>query len=550
MTAEPTNARIEETHKSRSRVLKIVGFTLVVLLLLAGYLLIWPALRPKVEHRIGDIGLTSNEIAANGPLPGDVSLYGKELACAEKLATPGYFSSINGAEIADAQRSGLYPCATFTGSFDGANQVFAWRSQDSYQAANFVNNRRPGELYITGGDNPALTGAVAPGPFVAKVDATTGAQVWRTYVDNANLSGSFIATANLNILANGKIVFAWSNKIVLLDPDTGLILKSNTLPTGDVPMADVSFKHVTIAPDGTLILKTQARPTGSTEQGSMAIIKGVQQGLKQANSVIAAVDANTLEVLDWTEMSEPATTPHVITTFEGRIAIYISANAHAFRYFWDPKTKKLSKDESWVVPYLQTGQSTGDAPTLMGDWVTIQTNGIGSKTIASSIVAISQHDAKRMTTVFPFGPLKEGEQSFAPPKSGGDLENNLLYSADMGIGKVAGVKIDPQTGEMKTAWVIDDTTSGFQPLIGPKDKRVLLLSRMKKNLEREPLLLALMTGNYKEQVTWRDAATGRIISASDFFEPLTVGSLITPGFGGRVYFPTGKGFIILQVRRR
>src|SRR6266487_2286281 len=82
MTAEPTNACIEETHKSRSRVLKIVGFTLVVLLLLAGYFLIWPALRPKVEHRIGDIGLTSNEIAANGPLPGDVSLYGKELACA------------------------------------------------------------------------------------------------------------------------------------------------------------------------------------------------------------------------------------------------------------------------------------------------------------------------------------------------------------------------------------------------------------------------------------------------------------------------------------
>jgi hypothetical protein len=183
----------------------------------------------------------------------------------------------------------------------------------------------------------------------------------------------------------------------------------------------------------------------------------------------------------------------------------------------------------------------------MGDWVTIQTNGIGSKTIASSIVAISQHDAKKMTSVFPFGPLKEGEQSFAPLKSGGDPENNLVYSADMGIGKVAGVKIDPATGEMKTAWVIDVTTSGFQPLIGPKDKRVLLLSRMRRNVEKEPLMLALITGNYKEQVMWRDAATGRLIAESDFFEPLTLGSLITPGFGGRVYFPTGKGFIVLQV---
>ena len=531
----------------KSTIVKLVAALFVFLLLIVAYRLLWTFIEPKVEHRLAEIGLTSNEVAANGPLPGDVSLYHRELACAEKLPTPGYFPSINGAEIADAHRSGLYPCATFTGNFDGPNRVFAWRSQDGYQAANFVNNRRPGELYITGGDNPALTGPVAPGPFVAKVDATTGAQIWRTYLDNANVSGNFIATANLNILANGKIVFAWNHTIVLLDPDTGLILKSNKLPTGNTPVADVSFKHVTVAPDGTLILKTQTRPTGSTEQGSMAIIKGVQQGLKQANSVIAAVDANTLEVLDWVEMSEPATTPHIITMFEDRIAIYISANVHAYRYFWDPKTKKLSKDEGWVVSYLQKGQSTGDAPTLMGDWVTIQTNGTGSKTIASSIVAISQRDAKKMTTVFPFGPLKEGEQSFAPPKSGGDPENNFVYSADMGIGKVAGVKIDPQTGEMKTAWVIDDITSGFQPLLGPKDKRVLLLSRMKQNVQKEPLMLALITGNYKEQVTWRDAATGRLIAESDFFEGLTPGALITPGFGGRVYFPTGKGFITMQV---
>jgi hypothetical protein len=48
-------------------------------------------------------------------------------------------------------------------------------------------------------------------------------------------------------------------------------------------------------------------------------------------------------------------------------------------------------------------------------------------------------------------------------------------------------------------------------------------------------------------VTWRDAATGRVIAESDFFEPLSIGALITPGFGGRVYFPTGKGFMVLQV---
>jgi hypothetical protein len=31
---------------------------------------------------------------------------------------------------------------------------------------------------------------------------------------------------------------------------------------------------------------------------------------------------------------------------------------------------------------------------------------------------------------------------------------------------VAGIKIDQATGEMKTVWVVDDTTNAFQPLIG------------------------------------------------------------------------------------
>jgi hypothetical protein len=115
------------------------------------------------------------------------------------------------------------------------------------------------------------------------------------------------------------------------------------------------------------------------------------------------------------------------------------------------------------------------------------------------------------------------------------------------LGKVAGIKIDQANGEMKTVWVVDDTTNAFQPLIGSRDKRVMLLSNARKNVEKEPIKLALFTGNYKEQVTWRDAATGRIIAESDFFEPLSIGALITPGFGGRVYFPTGKGFMVLQV---
>jgi hypothetical protein len=373
-------------------------------------------------------------------LPGDVSLYAKEFRRCQGLSTPGYYPSLNGAELADAQRSAVYPCVEFMGSLDGPNQVYAWRSGDDYEACSFLCNRRPGELYIVGGDNPPPRGPVPPGPFVAKADATTGKQIWRIYLDNANASKHFIAGANLNILPNGNIAFAWTNQIALIDGDTGLILKQNTLPTGDTPTADSFFKHLTIAPDGTLICKNQTRPIGSKLQGTVGIVLAAQQGLKQPNSHLVAVHPDTLEILHDIPLPEPSTVPHSITMFEGKIAIYIGMDSGCRRVFWDPRAKKLSIDDTWHMTAIQPGQTTADAPSLVGDWVVLQTNGLGSKVKASSIAVAHVKDARNMQVIFPFGELKPGEMSWAPPKPCTDAENSMIYSADMGVGKIAGIK--------------------------------------------------------------------------------------------------------------
>jgi outer membrane protein assembly factor BamB len=66
--------------------------------------------------------------------------------------------------------------------------------------------------------------------FYAKADATTGREIWRTYLDNVNVSGHWIAVENLNILPNGNVVFAWSTYVALLDGDTGRVLRTTTLP--------------------------------------------------------------------------------------------------------------------------------------------------------------------------------------------------------------------------------------------------------------------------------------------------------------------------------
>jgi hypothetical protein len=201
------------------------------------------------------------------------------------LMNKGY----NGAEIADAQRSGMFPCATFSGSFDGPNKVFAWRSAADYETTSYINNRRPGELYISGGQAPPPKGTVPAGPFIAKADATTGREIWRTYLDNGNVSGAWIANTNLNILPDGNIVFAWSGFVALVDGNTGEILKVAELPGGEAPIADTNFKHVTIAPDGTLILKSQTRPVGCTLQGTIAIMECSAKGMKRVGGMNPSV---------------------------------------------------------------------------------------------------------------------------------------------------------------------------------------------------------------------------------------------------------------------
>lgn len=486
------------------------------------------------------------ESAANGPFPGDVSLYERELAIAAQHTSPGYFPSLNAAEISGSERSGFFPAASFTGSFDGPNAVYAWRSVDRYQGLTYICNRRPGELYLVGGDYPPSTGPMPPGPYVAKADATTGEQVWRTYVDNANVSGRWIGNANLNIMDDGNIPFAWSNQIVLIDGDTGQILKHGVLPAGQAPAVDVNYKHLTIAPDRTLILKCQTRPTGETSQGTMAIFKGLMKGLKQPNSHLCAVDPESLEVLHDIALPEPASAPHIITDHHGRTAIYVPVDSGLIRCFWDADSKKLSIDESWQVSPMREGQSAATAATVVGDWIAVQTNGVGSDTVASSIVVAHRDDSSRMNVIFPFGDLGPGEWSFAPPKAGADPENNMIYSADMGVGKVAGIRIDPSTGKLDVAFVIDNATTTFQPVIGPKDRRVLLLTNAMKNNPSQPMKQVVFSGNYTEQLTWRDAATGRLLAESGYFEPLTINSLTAPGFGGRVYFPTIEDFVVLQ----
>ena len=41
--------------------------------------------------------------------------------------------------------------------------------------------------------------------------------------------------------------------------------------------------------------------------------------------------------------------------------------------------------------------------------------------------------------------------------------------------------------------------------------------------------------NYVEQIQWREASTGKLLAASDFFSPMIVGMQVWAGYGGFIY---------------
>jgi hypothetical protein len=481
--------------------------------------------------------VTPSQQETLGPLPGDLSLYPKEQKCQEGISTPGYLSAINGAELTDGQRSGIYRCADFLGSRTQPNIVYTYKADGYYPNVYYVNHDGPNGTYVVGGAPPASTGRPAPGPYVARIDPITGEQVWRTYVENLNVdNNTLVGGTNLNILSNGKIVFAWSDRIVLLDRDTGAILKERNLPSpGPVTPRSINYKELTVAPDATIILRSQNRPENCNQQGGGGLESCSQSagGPEQKPSPMLAIDPDTLKVEDSLVMPEDSATPTLIAPYKGKIAIYSAMIKHAYRVFWDPAAKKLTLDESWEPSYLAKGQTVGDAPTYMGNWIVIQTNGIGSKTKASSIVAINVNDATKTQTIYPFGQLQSGQASNAPPKPEGDLQNNMVYSADGGIAKIAGIHLDQKTGKMATKWTVDDRSFEFQPLYGPPNNRVLVTTKWNPDAK----LGAIATGAYTQQVVWRDAATGKPLAESDFLPPIGFNGLVAPAYGGRFVYP-------------
>jgi hypothetical protein len=262
---------------------------------------------------------------------------------------------------------------------------------------------------------------------------------------------------------------------------------------------------------------------------------------------MVAVDPNTFKVKSFVQLPEMIPARNTVSHFQGKDYVYLAGSPNMYRYIWNGSS--LIQDPKWgPVPYLLPGQSAGTAACIIGNWVVTFTNTSPSNQ-SMSVVAISQADPNKLIRINPI-PLKSGEMSEIPSMGSVDLANNRIYALDYLAGKVVAINLNQGTGNMTVAWgPVNERTSSFLTLIGPKDNRVLIGTNINPNTTQKQIQAGLLGQiAYTEQILWRDASSGKVLAASDYFPAMSPGILVTPGYGGLIYEMLYNGHIMaLQV---
>ncbi len=476
----------------------------------------------------------TDQSAASGPLPGNLSLIEDEQKCINSLQNKTtwapWYSTMANTEHGGSERAAVFECAHFGGSYTKPNQVYAYESPTSLGGVpSFVVTREPNEIYVSGG----AASLALPGAVIAKMQSGSLKELWSTPLANNNVTGNWLITGATNFPADGSIAVSQGQYLYKVNASTGAIENEVSLPTGKSPPSDSNFDGMNAFADGTLVLKTQNRVAGCTNPGYEFIYCPNQS--KAAPSVVVAVDPKTLKILDWKQLPEMIAARNTVTQFHGKDYVYLFGTSKAFRYEWNGKN--LTLDNTWgPVPYLLPGQTSATAPAIMGDWVIGLTNGAAPSNASLSVVAISQADPSKIARIEPI-PLQSGQKSFIPSMMSVDLPNNRIYAMDYLPGKVVAINFT-QDGKMSVAWgPVNQRTISFLTLIGSDDKRVMVATNINPNATKQQIEdLATFKGfTYTEQIVWRDAGTGKILAQSDFFPAMSPGILITPGYGGVIY---------------
>ena len=443
--------------------------------------------------------------------------------------TPGpsdtdLYSTVNAAEHGDYARSHIFEYAIFRGSLDegAVNRVIVRATAPDYPGAYNVVTRNSDEIFVYYGVYGEVEGAI--GPAVARLDANTLEEVWNTQLAVYENETAWNYPGVIGMHGNGTLIVVSGGTAAVLDPDTGEIINQVDLPQDDPALE--SYNGFATTSDGTLFTKALFRNCDAI--GSIALAQCLDT---EQTQTLLALDPVSLEIITEVELPVFSTGRIPIALHNGIDFVYMPGISEVYRYRWE--NQSLVFDEDWGLVSLTEEDDLGAmAPNVIGDWAFVQVNTGTPKPMP--VWAISTSDPSQRFMIQPFEDI-ETRFSFNAAHGAFDTASGFLYTADTGTGVASALKFDPETG-FELVWREEQTTSVFQQLIGPPDGRVVVTSDL-LNFRLNPLRAT------NEQVVFRNAATGQELARTGNLPRMSQGANISPGFGGRVYFPAVDGRI-------
>ena len=470
------------------------------------------------------VGATGGALATAGLL--STPKVGAQKTLARGGRNSPWFPSLLAFEAYDSGRTKLFEQAHFAGSFTRANAVGVRISPDDYPTPYNVVDLGRDSLFVFGG---AYGNNGGTGTFVARVDPQTLQPVWSNQLINTVETNEWDYPGVLSALQDGLLYQIYGYRLAKLDPRNGRVLGQIELPTLAAPR-DTSYNGLDGWPDGTLVAKSIYRQAGCEAQGG-AVFLDCPDPSDVPNSVVVAIDPGTLQIIDQVVAPEFIGGRITATVFENQFYTYLAGQTTVFRYIY--QDRRLTLDTSWnpgtvVLP----GQSPPSAVSVMNDWAIFATNGTPADT-PESVVAINQADASLQFSIQPFAAdrLPKSESL-----SGVTLDSlrSRIFAADALAGRIAALELDDDG--LHTVWTAPQRTSEFMALIGPAERRVLVGTDVPLGQQ--------IGSNTEDRVVWRNADTGYELARSGLLPAISTGTMVEPGYAGRMYYPALNGTII------
>jgi hypothetical protein len=462
----------------------------------------------------------------------------------QPTANPPWYPSLAAFEHHDSARTHLFPEATFGGDFAGKNTVASMQSPSpSYPSGWNVTYLDADNVFLYGGGAGHESSSI--GAYVAKVDPSTLQPIWSRQLIDTKENGEWDYPGTIAILDDGLLYVIYGYHLSKLDPKTGDVVATVTLPTGDAAPGDTSYNGFSATAAGVIVGKPIYRQAGCTVQGPQALLKCPDPSAVPS-SVLASVDPKTMTVLDTVTLPGLVIGRATIGRYQGKEYAYLFAQRGFIRYEI-ASNGKLTLDPSWTTgPLLTPGQTLGWAAVVMGEWVVSQCNGLPASAPVS-VYAVHQGDASKRFTITPFandpippevkaayreqGPGGTQAVSFVPSTLSADPDTNLIYLLDALPGKIAALRLT-ESG-LETAWTVSQTTTEFIAVIGPQDRRVIVTTAIPG---------AEIPGiNKHDEVVWRNAATGEELARSERLPAMTPATMVQPSYAGNVLYPGLQG---------